>query len=256
MATIHIPLNARCTHPFPQYHQVSFHDSTNSKSRISSPNSSPRVDRAPQVQCLGYNSLSTNSLDLKTCEVKRHIICLVHTSLHYRHNCYKHHHFKRETQGTHRSYWFIAILKSSQACVATRSLFRAWTHCHLFISVLTWILFHPVGYNPFFWSFVLMINLVQSWPVEETSSSCAFGFVLIIFQTFPCFLAQDVPGLYLSCLNPGIGHSAGSQGPPWLFDTLFSSVSHFPLSSLYIYPEWPNLFSRPLDLYLHPHQLF
>lgn len=63
-------LSAKCTHPFSQDLQVSLHDSNNLKSRIPS-NSGPGS--------FGYNSLSTSTFDLKTCEVKKLIIYLIHT---------------------------------------------------------------------------------------------------------------------------------------------------------------------------------
>lgn len=132
--------------------------------------------------------------------------------------------------------------------------------------------FPLMGYNPSLWLFVWMLNLSQIWPVEGTLSSVSFGFVPISFWTFPCFLAQNMPGS--SC----IFHASASNWPfsreLWVLLTfwhpffhspllpkstlehyLFRGIpSHFSVSSLHTYSEWPHLFSQLLDGSISPTQ--
>ena len=66
-----LPSHIKCAHPIPRPLKFSSHYSIYSKSRITSSKLGPGSRKSPQVECLVYGSLSTVSLNLKTCELKR-----------------------------------------------------------------------------------------------------------------------------------------------------------------------------------------
>lgn len=149
MTRTHTPLNAKYTHPLPQDPQVSIHDSTNLKSRISTSNSGPSVDMAFQAQFLGYNSLSTSPLDLKTCEVKRHIICLMRTQHTPEAQAYRvismDTIISKRRKKRHTQQLLVHSVSEIQWAHIASSWFRVQTHCHLFIYISVDRDFPPSG---------------------------------------------------------------------------------------------------------------